>query len=226
MKPSESNTAAYAGEVSRIGQSVVISGDISSRSDIRIDGQMEGKLYSEGRVVIGETAKIKGSIICNDIDLFGTVEGDVYVNNLLSVKATAVINGNINVRKLQVEMGASFNGTCSMISEDQFRKLASQVVTLKTDKPSAVKAAAPAQNSSPVQAKLEKAGTAASAAADAKSQEKPAEKAQEDSAKGFLSRVADTFDAAIKAEPKQPAEPDSAEFVQEEQKSRKSPFRY
>ena len=53
MKPSESNTAAYAGEVSRIGQSVVISGDISSRSDIRIDGQMEGKLYSEGRVVIG-----------------------------------------------------------------------------------------------------------------------------------------------------------------------------
>ena len=59
MKPSESNTAAYAGEVSRIGQSVVISGDISSRSDIRIDGQMEGKLYSEGRVVIGETAKIK-----------------------------------------------------------------------------------------------------------------------------------------------------------------------
>lgn len=224
MKPSESNASAYAGEVSRIGQSVVISGDISSRSDIRVDGQMEGRLYSEGRVVIGETARIKGCIICNDIDLFGTVEGDIYVNNVLSVKSTAVINGNINIRKLQVEMGASINGTCSMISEEQYRTLASQVVVLKIDKPADPKTK-PVTKSETVRA-TEPAPAPARPSSVAEPAPNSAEKAKETGSKGFLSRVADTFDAAVKGETKQSADVEPADFVQEEPKSRKSPFRY
>lgn len=118
-------------EVSRIAQGVIIKGDISSRSDIRVDGQMNGKLFSEGRVIVGETAVIQGSLICTDVDLFGKVEGDLYVNNVLSVKGSAIINGNIHVRKLQVEMGAQINGTCSMIGEEEFRQFADQVVSVK-----------------------------------------------------------------------------------------------
>lgn len=122
-------------EVSRLAQGVVIKGDISSASDIRVDGQLEGKLYSDGRIVVGETANLKGSLVCSDVDFWGKMEGDLYVKNVLSVKGTAVINGNIHVRKLQVEMGAQINGTCKMISEDEFSALADEVITVKAPEP-------------------------------------------------------------------------------------------
>ena len=109
-----------ANEVSRIAQGVTIKGDITSRSDIRVDGQIDGTIYSDGRIVVGETAVLTGSLLCNDTDFWGKMDGDIYVRNVLSVKGTAVINGNIHVRKLQVEMGAQINGSCHMITEAEY----------------------------------------------------------------------------------------------------------
>lgn len=124
-------------DVSRIAEGVVISGDVSSRTDIRVDGRMNGKLYSQGRIVVGETAVLKGSLLCENVDFWGTMEGDVYVRDVLSIKSSAVITGNVYVRRIQVEMGAQINGTCHMISEAEFDKLASEVVNVSLDKPKA-----------------------------------------------------------------------------------------
>ena len=41
-------------EVSRISTGTVIKGEINSPNDIRIDGVFEGKIFSKGRVVVGE----------------------------------------------------------------------------------------------------------------------------------------------------------------------------
>ena len=60
-----------ANSISRISAGTVIKGEIVSPSDIRIDGSFEGKIQSKGRVVIGESAMIKGDIVCDCIDLWG-----------------------------------------------------------------------------------------------------------------------------------------------------------
>lgn len=112
--------AVSPGDISRISEGTVVRGDMSSTGDIRVDGRVEGKLMSEGRVVVGETATIEGSILCNDLDFWGKIEGDLYVKNLLTLKNTSIVNGNIHVRKIQVEMGSQINGTCRMISEEDF----------------------------------------------------------------------------------------------------------
>lgn len=117
-----------ANEVSRIAQGVSIKGDITSHSDIRVDGQIEGTIFSEGRIVVGETAVMKGRLLCNDTDFWGRMDGDIFVRNVLSIKGSAVINGNIHVRKIQVEMGAQINGSCHMITEEEFDAAAGKVV--------------------------------------------------------------------------------------------------
>ena len=143
-------------DVSRIAQSVVINGDITSQTDIRIDGKMDGTLYSKGRIVVGESAKLQGNMLCSNVDFWGRMDGDIYVRDVLSVKSTAVINGNIQVRKLQVEMGAQINGTCKMITEAEFDKAAAElagVAPAQAPKPAekpAHKAAAPAPAPAPV----------------------------------------------------------------------------
>ena len=98
--------------ISRISAGTVIKGEILSPSDIRIDGTFEGKVQSKGRVVVGETAVIKGDIICENVDLWGKVEGNLFVKDTLALKSGCRVDGNLSISRLSVELGAVFNGTC------------------------------------------------------------------------------------------------------------------
>ena len=109
--------------ISRISVGTVIKGEIICPNDIRIDGTFEGKVTSKGRVVLGETAVVKGDIVCTNIDLWGKVEGNLFVKDTLSLKEGCTMNGNLHVRRRSVELGATFNGTCHTITEAEFDKL-------------------------------------------------------------------------------------------------------
>ncbi len=124
-------TTVNVNSISRISSGTVIKGEIISPSDIRIDGTFEGRVQSKGRVVIGESAVVTGDIICNDVDLWGKVEGNVFVKDTLALKEGCVVNGNLNVRRLSVELGATFNGNCKTISEADFDKVAGVQHTVK-----------------------------------------------------------------------------------------------
>ena len=110
--------------ISRISAGTIIKGEIISPSDIRIDGTFEGKVQSKGRVVVGETAVVKGDIICENIDLWGKVNGNVFVKDTLALMEGCQVDGNLNVKRLSVELGATFNGNCRMITDGEFNKVA------------------------------------------------------------------------------------------------------
>ena len=110
--------------ISRISAGTVIKGEILSPTDIRIDGTFEGRVQSKGRVVVGESAVIKGDIVCENVDLWGKVEGNLFVKDTLSLKEGCVVDGNLHIRRLAVELGATFNGNCKTIIEAEFNKLA------------------------------------------------------------------------------------------------------
>ena len=111
-------------EVSRISNGTVVKGEISSSNDIRIDGTFEGKIQSKGRVVVGEKALIRGDIICSNVDFWGTMEGNFYVKDTLSLKSSSKVKGDLHIKRLQVELDAKFDGTCQMITESEFDRLA------------------------------------------------------------------------------------------------------
>ena len=116
-------TEVNVNSISRISAGTIIKGEITSPYDIRIDGTFEGKVQTKGRVVVGEKANVQGDIICGNIDLWGKVEGNVFVKDTLALKEGCVVNGNLNIRKLSVELGATFNGNCRTITEAEFNKL-------------------------------------------------------------------------------------------------------
>lgn len=110
--------------VSRISAGTVIKGEIISPNDIRIDCVFEGKLMVKGKVVVGESATIKGDIICDNADICGKLDGNVFVKDTLGLKDGCVVNGNLNIRRISVELGSTFNGNCKMLNEGEFDKLA------------------------------------------------------------------------------------------------------
>ena len=120
----KSEPTVNVNSISRISAGTVIKGEIVSPYDIRIDGTFEGKVQTKGRVVIGETAFIKGDVICENIDLWGKVDGNLFVKDTLALMDGCAVNGNLNIRRLSVELGSVFNGNCRMITEAEFNKIA------------------------------------------------------------------------------------------------------
>lgn len=112
--------------ISRISSGTYFKGELSSPYDLRIDGIFDGKIFSKGRVVIGETADVSGEVMCENVDLWGTMKGIFYVKDTLVLKSDCNMAGELHTRKLFVELGAIFNGTCKMISEKDYDALVSK----------------------------------------------------------------------------------------------------
>ena len=100
--------------VNTIGVGTIITGDVKSKGDIRVDGTLKGSVNTLGKVVLGKDGVIEGDVICNSADVSGTIKAKITVSQLLSLKTTAKLNGDIITNKLSIEPGASFTGSCSM----------------------------------------------------------------------------------------------------------------
>jgi cytoskeletal protein CcmA (bactofilin family) len=103
-----------SGAVNIIGIGTVITGDIQSKGDIRIDGTLKGAVKTTGKVVVGQSGTIDGDVECSSADIAGLLNAKITVAQLLSLKATAKLTGDLVTNKLAIEPGAAFTGHCSM----------------------------------------------------------------------------------------------------------------
>ena len=97
-----------------VDSGTVITGDIKTEGNIRVDGTLEGSVNAKGKVVVGPTGKIEGEVYCQNADISGTLKAKITVSELLSLQATANLLGDIVTNKLKIEPGANFTGSCSM----------------------------------------------------------------------------------------------------------------
>ena len=118
-------------DVSRIAAGTSVTGDLTSLQDMRIDGRFEGRLYCEGRLVVGEKGVVKGDVIGQNVDFGGTMEsGNFYVKDTLALKAGCRIEGDIYYRRLEVELEARFVGKSQVLSEEEYNKMAAPMQAL------------------------------------------------------------------------------------------------
>ena len=100
--------------VNTIGAGTIITGDVQSKGDIRVDGTLKGSVNTSGKVVLGKGGVIEGDVVCNSADIAGVIKAKITVSQLLLLKATAKLKGDIVTNKLSIEPGAAFTGSCSM----------------------------------------------------------------------------------------------------------------
>ena len=108
------NGTELLGKTNRIVEGTSIVGDIVSKADFRLDGELIGNFQSTGKLVIGPTGSVTGDISCNNADIEGVFNGTIIVTELLNIKSKANIKGEVTVGKLSVEPGADFSASCIM----------------------------------------------------------------------------------------------------------------
>jgi len=109
-----SKGSSGSGMPNHINSDTVIEGSIKAKGNLRIDGKLTGTLECQGRVVIGASGSVDGEIRCQNAEIEGSINANVFVSELLSLKSTAKVHGDIVTKKLAIEPGASFSGSCSM----------------------------------------------------------------------------------------------------------------
>ena len=112
------------GQYSKIENSTVLKGNIKSKNDIRIDGNVEGEVVTKGKVILGKESDVVGKILCANADIEGKFDGELIVSGTLNLKSGSNVKGKVKIQKLIVESGSMFNANCSMHSaEDGVKKL-------------------------------------------------------------------------------------------------------
>lgn len=91
-----------------IGTDLNITGDVISKGEIQIDGEIQGDIHCSS-LIVGEKAVISGSIIANEVTVRGKVTGSIRGQNV-SLQASSHVEGDIFHKTLAIEMGAFFEG--------------------------------------------------------------------------------------------------------------------
>jgi len=93
-------------------------GKLHFQGAVRIDGNFQGEVVSDGTLVIGQEAVVEGQIKVGQLVLSGNIKGEVEAKNKVVLHKTANLHGNIRTPVLVVEEGAVLEGQLVMGSLD------------------------------------------------------------------------------------------------------------
>lgn len=108
--PAPQAAPAPARGSSVLARDLVFEGNISGSGELTVDGQIKGDVRA-GRLVIGDTGSVEGSIQADNVEVRGRVVGAV-TGQQVRLLGTAYVDGDINHEQLAIEVGAYFQGRC------------------------------------------------------------------------------------------------------------------
>jgi len=129
--PSASSNSFTAKPITTISEGASIDGNLKVEGDVRVEGLVKGTVTSKGRVIIGNSGRVEGDILCQTAEISGKIDGKLKIADILFLKSSALVDGDINTGKLVMESGVKFNGNCVMGSMSTVSPAASTTSTPK-----------------------------------------------------------------------------------------------
>ena len=109
VRPGERNSPSV------IGNDLTIMGNLVSRGEVQVDGEIQGDIHGTN-IVVGEKAKITGAIVADEVVVRGHVMGSIRGKRVM-LQSSSHVEGDVFHQALSIEQGAFFEGK-SRRSED------------------------------------------------------------------------------------------------------------
>ena len=91
-----------------IGEDLTIEGNVSSKGEIQVDGQILGDVQC-GSLLLGDKAQVNGSVVAEDVVIRGKVIGSIR-GLRVTLQSQSHVEGDIHHQSLAIEQGAYFEG--------------------------------------------------------------------------------------------------------------------
>jgi cytoskeletal protein CcmA (bactofilin family) len=99
-----------------IGKSVMIKGQIFSREDLTIDGEIDGSVeLQEHRLTVGPNGKLQAGVKAREIVVLGAIHGNVEASDKIDIRKDARLVGDIKTARIVIEDGAYFKGSIDIV---------------------------------------------------------------------------------------------------------------
>jgi cytoskeletal protein CcmA (bactofilin family) len=110
--PAKSPEADMSRGAAAIGKSVIVKGQIYSREDLLIDGEVEGTVeLQEHRLTVGPHGKVQAGVKAREVVIVGTVHGNIEAADKIDIRKDAKLVGDIKTARIVIEDGAYFKGS-------------------------------------------------------------------------------------------------------------------
>jgi cytoskeletal protein CcmA (bactofilin family) len=116
-----------SGAAASIGKSVMIKGQIISREDLYLDGELEGTVeLQEHRLTIGPNGRVQANVKAREIVIIGAIHGNVEASDKIEIRKEARLVGDVRTARIVIEDGAYFKGSIDIIRPDTSKAQAQQ----------------------------------------------------------------------------------------------------
>ena len=91
-----------------IGEDLTIRGNVTSKGEIQVDGEIEGDIRC-GSLLVGDKARVMGGVVAEDVVVRGNIVGSI-TGLRVTLQGQCHVEGDIFHQSLAIEQGAYFEG--------------------------------------------------------------------------------------------------------------------
>ncbi len=102
-----------------IGKAVKIAGQIYSREDLYVDGDVEGTIeLMEHKLTVGPNGKVHAGVKAREVVALGVIQGNVEASDRIEIRKDAKLVGDIKTARIVIEDGAYFKGSIDIVKSE------------------------------------------------------------------------------------------------------------
>jgi cytoskeletal protein CcmA (bactofilin family) len=104
-----------------IGPSMTMKGEIRTREELVVEGEVEGLLESHSSITVGANGKVKANIKAREVAIFGSVKGNIEVTEKIAIRGKGSLIGDIKTAGISIDDGAYFKGSIDIVRPEPVR---------------------------------------------------------------------------------------------------------
>jgi cytoskeletal protein CcmA (bactofilin family) len=102
-----------------IGKAVKIAGQIYSREDLYVDGDVEGTIeLMDHKLTVGPNGKVHAGVKAREVVALGAIQGNVEASERIEIRKDAKLVGDIKTARIVIEDGAYFKGSIDIVKSE------------------------------------------------------------------------------------------------------------
>jgi cytoskeletal protein CcmA (bactofilin family) len=102
-----------------IGKAVKVVGQISSREDLYVDGEVEGTIEAlDHKLTVGPNGTVQAAVKAREVVALGNIKGNVEATDKIEIRKDAKLTGDIRTARIIIEDGAYFKGSIDIVKPE------------------------------------------------------------------------------------------------------------
>lgn len=111
---SKENTAPQGEVMTFLEKGAHFKGSLSYEGTVRVDGEIEGEIMTQGTLIVGERGVINAEISAGTVIVGGRINGNIHATQKIQLLPKSMVTGSLASPCLIIEDGALFNGISEM----------------------------------------------------------------------------------------------------------------